>query len=155
MTATHKGTAQVTSRDRPDISAHPRPMAFSRAHKATQDKKTRTFWLLEPKQRQNSRRNITQRTFFRVLLSILVVHKHECSIGILRPRDNEGNLVGRVRRVWRTRVQVHHLFRVTMVSRDKEGVPCLLARLIDRTNCRVSVCNGFDGSLKNARMADL
>lgn len=81
-------------------------MTVSRAqdHRPEPEKRQeRTFWLLESKQRQNSRCNIAQRAFFFVLFSILVVCKYEWTLGILRPSDNEGNLVGRVRRVGRAR----------------------------------------------------
>jgi hypothetical protein len=158
MTTTHEGTPHAASSDRPDISARPRPKAFvivSGVRGHGMRKETRTFWLLESKQRQNSRCNIAQRTLFLILFSILVIRKRERTLGILRPRDNKGNLVGRVRRVWRTCFQVHHLLRVTMISRYDEGVARLLARLIDRADRCVSVCDGLDSSLENACMANL
>lgn len=58
-------------------------------------------------------------------------------------------------RVRVARLQVDHLLRITVVSRYDQGVPCLLARLVDRTNGYIRVGDGLDSRLKDACMADL
>lgn len=107
--------------------------------------------MLESKQRQHSRRNITQSTFF--LLTVLVVCKRV--LGVFRSRDDERDLVGRMGRVWGARVQVDHLLRVSVVGRYEEGVTRLLARFIDRADGRVCVGDGFHRCVKDARVPDL
>ncbi len=114
----------------------------------------RTLRLLESKQRQHRRRNITQSTFFSSLLPVLVVREHVLGI-LLWSRDNERDLVGRMGRVGGSGVQVDHLLRVAVVSSYDEGVTRLLARFVDRTDCRVGVGNSFDGCVKHAGMPDL
>ncbi len=58
-------------------------------------------------------------------------------------------------RVWGSGGQVDHLLRVAVVSRYEEGVARLLARFVDRADCRVGVSNSFDGCVKHAGMPDL
>ena len=112
----------------------------------------RTLRLLESKQRQHSRRNITQSTFFS-LLAVLVIRKRVLSV--FRSRDDEWDLVSRMGRVWRARVQIDHLLRVAVVCRYEEGVARLLARFVDRANRRVCVGDGFHRCVKNTRVPDL
>ena len=111
-----------------------------------------TLRLLEPQQRQYSRRNITQCAFFSVL-PILVVRKRV--LGVLWSRDDERDLVGRMGRMGGSRVQVDHLFRVSMVGGYNEGVAHLLARFVDRADRRVGVGDGLDGCVKDARVPNL
>ena len=112
----------------------------------------RTLRLLESKQRQHRRRNITQSTFFFSLLPVLVVREIDI---LLWSRYNERDLVGRMGRVWGSGVQIDHLLRVAVISRYKERVARLLARFVDRADCRVCVANSFDGCVKHAGMPDL
>jgi hypothetical protein len=61
MITTCEGTVHAASSDRPDISAHPWPRSLwqsARLVGQSWTRKTRTFWLLKSKHRQNSRRNI-------------------------------------------------------------------------------------------------
>ena len=74
---------------------------------------------------------------------------------LLWSRDNEGDFVGRMSRVWGSGVQVDHLLRVAVVSRYEEDVARILARFVDRADCRVGVSNSFDGCVKHAGMPDL
>ena len=111
-----------------------------------------TLRLLESKQRQYSRRNITQSAFFPIL-PVLIVRKRV--LGVLRSCDDERNLVGRMGRVGGSRVQVDHLFRVSVVGCYEECVARLLACVVDRANRRVGVGDGFDGCVKDARVSDL
>lgn len=53
------------------------------------------------------------------------------------------------------RLQINHLLRITVVSRYEQGVPRLLARLVDGTNGCIRISDGLDSRLKDARMADL
>jgi hypothetical protein len=108
--------------------------------------------LLESKQRQYSRRNITQSAFFPIL-PVLIVRKRV--LGVLRSCDDERDLVGRMGRVWGSRLQVDHLFRVSVVGCYNEGVARLLACFIDRADRRVGVGDGFNGCVKDARVPDL
>lgn len=112
----------------------------------------RTLRLLESQQRQYSRRNITQSAFFS-FLPILVVRKRV--LGVLWSRDDERDLVGRMGRVGGSSVQVDHLFRVSVVGGNDEGVSHLLARFVDRADCRVGVGDGFNGCVKDARVPNL
>ncbi len=52
-------------------------------------------------------------------------------------------------------IQVDHLLRVAVVGSYDEGVSRLLARFVDRADCRIGVGNGFDGCVKDAGMPDL
>jgi hypothetical protein len=58
-------------------------------------------------------------------------------------------------RVRGARLKIDHLLRITVVGRYDQGVPCLLACLVDRTDGRVGVGDGLDSRLKDTRMADL
>ena len=107
--------------------------------------------MLESKERQYGRRNITQSTFFS--LAVLVVRKRV--FGVLRSRNDKWDLVGRMSRVWGSRVQVDHLLRVAVVGRYEEGVARLLARFVDRADRRVGVGDSFDGCVKDACVPDL
>lgn len=58
-------------------------------------------------------------------------------------------------RVRVARLRVDHLLRITVVSRYDQGVPCLLARLVDRTDGCIRVGDGLDSRFKDTRVADL
>ncbi len=115
----------------------------------------RTLRLFESEQRQHRRRNITKGAFLFALLSVLVIRERASGLGVLRPRDDERDLVGRMSRVRGARLQVYHLLRITMIGGYDECVARLLARLVDRTDRCVGVGDGLDSRFKDARMADL
>ncbi len=60
-----------------------------------------------------------------------------------------------MRRVRCARLGVHHLLRVAVVRGDEQRVACLLARSIDRADCRVCMRDRLDCRVKDARVADL
>ena len=115
----------------------------------------RTLRLFESEQRQHRRRNITKSAFLFALLSVLVIRERASGLGVLRPRDDERDLVGRMSRVRGARLQVYHLLRITMIGGYDECVARLLARLVYRTDRCVGVGDGLDSRFKDAGMADL
>ncbi len=140
--------AYTASSDRPVISKHV-------SREEGNAKKARTLWLVEPQERQHSRRDITQRALFLVLLPVLVVRERERGAALLAPREDERDFVGRVGRVRRARLGIDHLLRVPVVRGDEQRVSRLLARGIDRADRLVRMRDRLDGRIKDARMPDL
>ena len=125
-------------------------------------KNMRTLRFVESQERQHGRRNIAQRALLLVFLPILVVRERIGGGGggvraLLgrQPRHNERDFIGRVRRVRRARLEIHHLFRVAMVSGDEQRVACFLARRIYNSDSLVRMRDRLYGGVELARVADL
>ena len=93
---------------------------------------------------QTSRRDIGETTLLAIDLVFALAARHDERYG-----------VSRVRRVWSTGFGVDHLFGVTVIGRDGENVPGLLAGVVDGLDGLVSGGDGLDGCVKVTSVTNL